>query len=88
MDLFEKVQDRMQCEYMSDIRFGANLKIARQVVAALDLSEYSLSELRDMVQYLYGGSYINLQKEEVAALLKNTGSGIALGQERISQLIA
>lgn len=70
MDLFVKTRDLLQCEYISDIRTGANLKEARRMVASLDLSEYPLSELRDMAQYLYGGSHVDRQKEEVVALLK------------------
>lgn len=70
MDLFEKVRNWMQCQYISDIRIGSNLNIAKEIVASLDFGEYPLRELQDMTQYLYGGSYKKFKKEEIIALLK------------------
>ena len=70
MNLFEKLRDMLGCEFISDIRNGASLKSAKQIVALLDLSLYPTEELRDMAEYLYGEDCTDLRKEEVISFLK------------------
>lgn len=70
MDLFEIICNLLRCEYVSDIRLGDNLKTAESFLASLDLNSYPLSELKDLAQYLYGGDYTNMSKEEIVSVLK------------------
>lgn len=70
MDLFKTTCDLLKCENISDIRSKANLRSAKGTVALLDLNLYSLSDLKDMAQYLYGGDYSGMNKDEVIAVLK------------------
>lgn len=71
MDLFKTTCDLLKCENISDIRCKANLRSAKGAVALLDLDSYTLSELKDMAQYLYGGDYKNMSKNEVISVLKS-----------------
>ena len=73
MDLFEKMRNSLQCEYISDIQKGDNLNKARQTVASFDLNDCSLNELRDMAHYLYSQNCSDANKAEVIALLKAQG---------------
>ena len=73
MDLFEEIQDMLGCEYISDIRIGARLNMARRLVASLNLSLYPTRQLQDMANYLYSVDCIYLSKEELISFLKDDG---------------
>ena len=70
MDLFEIICNLIKCEYISDIRFSENLETAEGYLASLNLTLYPLSQLRELAQYLYGGDYTNMSKEEIVSVLK------------------
>lgn len=53
MDLFEFVQQKLCCEYISDLGQYPCIFAARREMAQMDLQPYSLGELEDMAEYLY-----------------------------------
>ena len=53
-DLFEELKWIVRCAYISDLRYSPWLDQARQVIAAMDLREFSLFALNDAAEYLYG----------------------------------
>ena len=53
MDLFELLQDKVGCEYISDMRSEPHRSRARKIIKELNLEDYTLTELSDMAEYLY-----------------------------------
>lgn len=53
-DLFEDLRIRVQCTYISDLRFNPWLKKARKEITGMKLDIYGLNALNDAANYLYG----------------------------------
>lgn len=53
MDLFETLREKVQCQYISDLRTFWYKGAAREAVKGIDIGKYSLKELSDAAQYLY-----------------------------------
>lgn len=66
MDLFEELKTRIMCEYISDLRFGADNQFAKTIMRNINIADYSLTELNDMAEYLYRKS-VNFESLEEAA---------------------
>ncbi len=52
-DFFEDVKNRSCLAEVSDIKFKYNREIVEQSICRLDLRDYPLHQLDDMVDYLY-----------------------------------
>ena len=55
MELLEYLRECTGCRYISDLHCGTNNVLAKSAVKNMDFSEYSLCEISDAVNYLYGG---------------------------------
>ena len=55
-DIFELLRSEVGCEYISDLRLEGYLPEARRLIRSIPLDRYSLWELEDMANYLYGGT--------------------------------
>lgn len=53
-DLFEDMRTAIGCSFISDLRFEPNLTCARKTMAHMEPGRYPLSQLKDMLSYLYG----------------------------------
>lgn len=53
-DIFDALVNSVGCEYISDLRFGANNLKARKFLAETDLSIYPLAALSDVAAYIFG----------------------------------
>lgn len=49
-----EVKAEVGCEHISDVRFGVYAERAKNYLAACDLTMYPLTQLKDMVYFLYG----------------------------------
>lgn len=65
-DLFEDLRKKVECMYISDMRFSPYNGIARHEFSRMDLSKYPAEMLLDAVQYLYGES--EYSSEDLAKL--------------------
>ena len=52
-DIFETLKNTLGCEYISDMKFEPYRTKAKEVLKSMELSALSLSELKDLVRYLY-----------------------------------
>ena len=53
MDLFEDLKSQLGCRFVSDLRFEPYSSKAKLLLSEMDLSKYTLSELRDAAWYFY-----------------------------------
>ena len=53
-DIFETLKNTLGCEYISDMKFEPYRTKAKEALKSMKLSILSLSELKDIAQYLYG----------------------------------
>lgn len=54
MEILEWLRESAGCRYISDLRYGANNKFAKTAVKGIDFSEYTLHEISDVINYIYG----------------------------------
>lgn len=54
MEILEWLRESAGCRYISDLRYGANNKFAKTAVKGIDFSEYTLHEISDAINYIYG----------------------------------
>ena len=52
-DIFETLKNILGCEYISDMKFEPYRTKAKEVLKSMELSILSLSDLKDIAQYLY-----------------------------------
>lgn len=52
-DIFEELKEKLGCENVSDLCYGEKQVWAKEKLCKMDLSEYKLSDLEDMADYLY-----------------------------------
>lgn len=52
-DIFETLKTTLGCEYISDMKFEPYRTKAKESLKSMELSALSLSELKDLVRYLY-----------------------------------
>lgn len=52
-DVFETLKNIIGCEYISDMKFEPYRTKAKEALKSMKLSALSLSELKDLVMYLY-----------------------------------
>jgi len=71
MDLFEELKNRIGCQYISDLRFGTDNELAKEVMKKTDIADYSLTELKDMAEYLYQKTVKFESLEEAAKFFSN-----------------
>lgn len=69
-DLFEELRDRVQCAYISDLRYNPWLQAARKEITKMDLGVYGLNSLKDAAEYLYGEQIEFSCVEEAVAFFK------------------
>ena len=53
-NLFEEMALSLGCEYISDMRFAPFASAAKRAAAKLNFSDYKLTELAELYEYLYG----------------------------------
>ncbi len=65
-DLFEDLRFALGCPYISDIKNNTYIEETKAYLKTMDLSRYSLAQLIDMSEYLYGEkqSFANLENAE------------------------
>ena len=54
MELLEWLRQAIKCDFISDMRFGMDNELAKTIIRGADFSEYSLCELSDAANYLFG----------------------------------
>lgn len=54
LDLFSFVQQRIGCQFISDLRLPLYLPLTQRIMSKIPLDRFSLLELSDMAHYLYG----------------------------------
>lgn len=54
MEILEWLRESAGCGYISDLRYGINNKFAKTAVKGIDLSKYTLHEIADAINYIYG----------------------------------
>ena len=55
MNIFDELQAAVGCEYLSDLRMAESEGL-REFFSGADLSVYSLTQLSDLAQYLFGAA--------------------------------
>ena len=53
MELLENLCIKTGCEYISDLRFGDMNQKAKEALAALDFTAFTIRELSDAATYLF-----------------------------------
>lgn len=53
-DIFEELQSRVGCDYISDLRTEPYRMEAKQYAGKMNLEPYELRTLSDLAEYLYG----------------------------------
>ena len=54
IDIFEDLRSQVGCTYISDLRYMPHITTAKRVIQKFCFEDYSLEQLNDMAQYLYG----------------------------------
>ena len=54
MEILERLRRSVECGFISDLRFGANNKAAKAALKCVRISDFSLCEISDAVNYIYG----------------------------------
>ena len=70
-DLFEILRDAVGCSFISDLRFGIYNKLARRILADINLNQYSTEVLEDAANYIFGHSGKFSDKGEAIRFLKS-----------------
>lgn len=52
-DIFEDLKEKLGCENVSDLCYGEKQIWAKGKICKMDLSEYKLSDLEDVADYIY-----------------------------------
>lgn len=52
-DIFETLKNILGCEYISDMKFEPYRTKAKEALKSMEMSILSLSDLKDIAQYLY-----------------------------------
>lgn len=52
-DVFEDLKEKLGCENVSDLCYGEKQIWAKEKICKMDLSEYKLSDLEDVADYIY-----------------------------------
>ncbi|GEM_PF-6328103 len=52
-DLFEELRQCVGCEFVSDMRSGAERREALRAAAELNVTDYPLSQWKDLARYLH-----------------------------------
>lgn len=69
-DFFETLRTTIGCEYISDMKFEPYRTKAKEALKSMKLSILSLSELKDIAQYLYGKTDFK-SKDDILQYLGN-----------------
>lgn len=72
-DLFEVLQELCGCEYISDLRSAPYLSKARSLMQTICFEPFSLFQLSDMAEYLYGRNQSFADRQEAADFFKSQG---------------
>ncbi|MDO4852507.1 MAG: hypothetical protein Q4A88_03700 [Clostridia bacterium] len=71
MDVFEKLKERVGCQYISDMANGAFCNsLARVSVRTMELIEYELDSLRALWEYLTGEKMDAIDKAQLIQSLQ------------------
>lgn len=54
MDLFEYLRSEIGCTYISDLHTGEANHLAKQLIKGIAFEKYTLAQLSDAANYLYG----------------------------------
>lgn len=54
MSIFEKVQEMIGCECLSDIKFKPYIKKTLNALCDIKLADYPISELEELAEYIFG----------------------------------
>lgn len=68
-DIFEKLKKAVGCTYIFDVRTEPYCSKAKALLKEMDINDYSLRELNDVSDYLYGTQFSN--KEQALCFLKS-----------------
>ena len=85
-DIFELMRREVGWEYISDLRLEGYLPEARRLIRSIPLDVYSLWELEDMANYLYGGNPSFVDMEQALSLLEDNNSCIDIVNRRTEYL--
>ncbi len=53
LDMLEFLKYILDCTYISDLRIESYNKRAKHILDKLDLSNYSLAQIMDVIEYIY-----------------------------------
>ena len=65
MDLFDLIHSKVGCLMLSDIKFEPYRSCACEKLKTINLSDYPLSQLQDLAQYLFDEKVIFSDYSEV-----------------------
>lgn len=68
-DIFEKLKKSIGCTYISDMKLEPYCSEAKALLKTMDIEGFSLRELNDISNYLYGKQFSN--KEQTLCFLKS-----------------
>jgi hypothetical protein len=54
MDIFEKLENAIGCDYVSDLRFEPHCTKAKELLKTMEIEKCSVVELNDVTNYFYG----------------------------------
>lgn len=74
MDLFELLKYKLECDYISDMRYGNINEKAKYLMKSIDFKSYSTFVLSDMAEYLYKSRQIFNDAEEARIFFVGKGS--------------
>ncbi|MCQ4794162.1 hypothetical protein NE604_00690 [Anaerofustis stercorihominis] len=75
-DLFELLRELCGCEYISDLKNAPYLSKAKSLMQTISLEPFSLFQLSDMAEYLYGRNPSFADRQEAADFFKSQGKKI------------
>lgn len=54
MELLEWLRISVGCDFISELRFGENNELARLFIKTADFEKYTMAELSDSANYIFG----------------------------------
>lgn len=73
-DLFETIQAKIACDYISDFHFGETKRMAIECASRLSVSHFPLSQWDDLANYLFSEEKHFLTEKEVTDYFRDKTS--------------
>lgn len=70
MEILEWLKLSVKCEYISDMRDGEYNRLAKAFIKGADFSKYTLNEVTNAVEYIYGKENKFASKGEAVEFLQ------------------